>query len=151
MNYIYRTVKVIVVANPANTNALVASKVATSIPSKNFSCLTRLDEERLKNFISSKIKEDGLSTVTSNDISNVFIFGNHSATQVPITESGLVSLGECYKTLNDFIDQDWVSSSLSTMVFNPTIHSFFFNILKIVLLYYLPSNIYNRFNNEVQQ
>ena len=41
-----KTVKVVVVGNPANTNALICSKYAPSIPKENFSCLTRLDQNR---------------------------------------------------------------------------------------------------------
>lgn len=41
-----KTVKVCVVGNPANTNALIASHFAPSIPKENFSALTRLDENR---------------------------------------------------------------------------------------------------------
>lgn len=43
-----KTVKVLVVGNPANTNCLIASKNAPSIPQENFSCLTRLDHNRAK-------------------------------------------------------------------------------------------------------
>ncbi|KAL0621357.1 Malate dehydrogenase, cytoplasmic, partial [Plecturocebus cupreus] len=46
--YAKKSVKVIVVGNPANTNCLTASKSAPSIPKENFSCLTRLDHNRAK-------------------------------------------------------------------------------------------------------
>jgi malate dehydrogenase len=45
-----KTVKVLVVGNPANTNCLIASKYAPSIPKENFTCLTRLDHNRAKGF-----------------------------------------------------------------------------------------------------
>ena len=54
-----RDVKVLVVANPANTNALVAMKSAPSIPSKNFTALTRLDQERLRGFIVANVNQTG--------------------------------------------------------------------------------------------
>ena len=41
-----KTVKVLVVGNPANTNALICSKFAPSIPKENFSAMTRLDQNR---------------------------------------------------------------------------------------------------------
>lgn len=44
--YAKKTVKVVVVGNPANTNALICSRYAPSIPKENFSCLTRLDQNR---------------------------------------------------------------------------------------------------------
>ena len=104
--YASRDVKVLVVANPANTNMLVLLKTVKKIPKKNFSCLTRLDEERLRYFIAEKINKDlniekgnseSIGDDVSNDVSrienmkkiisakdikNVFIFGNHSTTQV---------------------------------------------------------------------
>ena len=54
--YAKKDVKVIVVANPANTNCLVALSVATTLNPSNFSCLTRLDHERLRSMISLKTK-----------------------------------------------------------------------------------------------
>ncbi|KAL7991340.1 hypothetical protein Chor_015596 [Crotalus horridus] len=75
--YAKKTVKVIVVGNPANTNCLVASKSAPTIPKENFSCLTRLDHNRAKSQIALKVD------VTAKDVKNVIIWGNHSSTQYP--------------------------------------------------------------------
>lgn len=94
--YASRDVKVLVVANPANTNCLVAIKTATNIPPSNFSCLTRLDEERLKSLISKKVSADLGITVSSMSLSNVFIFGNHSTTQVAHITEGVLSGIEGY-------------------------------------------------------
>ena len=44
--YAKKTCKIVVVGNPANTNCLIASKCAPSIPKENFTCLTRLDHNR---------------------------------------------------------------------------------------------------------
>ena len=44
--YAKKTCKIVVVGNPANTNCLIASRYAPSIPKENFSCLTRLDHSR---------------------------------------------------------------------------------------------------------
>lgn len=49
-----KTVKVLVVGNPANTNALIASTCAPSIPKENFSALTRLDQNRATGQIAAK-------------------------------------------------------------------------------------------------
>lgn len=91
-------VKVLVVANPANTNCLVAIKSAKNIPSNNFTCLTRLDQERLRGFV-TKIINDKCSEnvfngkmINSSDIKNVSIFGNHSTTQVPYLASATVDI-----------------------------------------------------------
>ncbi|EMP32931.1 Malate dehydrogenase, cytoplasmic [Chelonia mydas] len=75
--YAKKTVKVVVVGNPANTNCLTASKSAPSIPKENFSCLTRLDQNRAKAQIALKLG------VTASDVKNVIIWGNHSSTQYP--------------------------------------------------------------------
>ncbi len=70
-------VKVLVVANPANTNCLVALTEASRIPTKNFCALTYLDHQRAKGQIASRLG------VPANCIKNVTIWGNHSETQYP--------------------------------------------------------------------
>ncbi|XP_068328606.1 malate dehydrogenase [NADP], chloroplastic-like [Pyrus communis] len=70
-------VKVIVVGNPCNTNALICLKNAPNIPAKNFHALTRLDENRAKCQLALK------AGVFYDKVSNVTIWGNHSTTQVP--------------------------------------------------------------------
>lgn len=72
-----KTVKVLVVGNPANTNALVCSHFAPSIPKENFTAMTRLDQNRAQAEIASRLK-----TNVSN-VKNVIIWGNHSSTQFP--------------------------------------------------------------------
>ncbi|KAG9158362.1 hypothetical protein Leryth_024242 [Lithospermum erythrorhizon] len=72
-----RNVKVMVVGNPCNTNALICMKNAPDIPAKNFHALTRLDENRAKCQLALK------AGVFYDKVSNVTIWGNHSTTQVP--------------------------------------------------------------------
>ncbi|KAL8533198.1 hypothetical protein ACS0TY_009444 [Phlomoides rotata] len=72
-----RNVKVIVVGNPCNTNALICLKNAPNIPAKNFHALTRLDENRAKCQLALK------AGVFYDQVSNMTIWGNHSTTQVP--------------------------------------------------------------------
>jgi len=72
-----KTVKVLVVGNPANTNACILSKYAPSIPKENFSCMTRLDQNRAQAQISSRLG------IANDCVSNVIIWGNHSSTQYP--------------------------------------------------------------------
>ncbi len=72
-----RGIKVVVVGNPANTNALIARANAPDIAPENFTAMTRLDHNRAKAQIAGKT-----STHVSN-ITGVTIWGNHSATQVP--------------------------------------------------------------------
>lgn len=72
-----KDVKVLVVGNPANTNALICSHYAPSIPKENFTAMTRLDQNRATAQIA---KRQG---VTVSEVQNVVIWGNHSSTQVP--------------------------------------------------------------------
>uniref|UniRef100_A0A452FPU2 Lactate/malate dehydrogenase C-terminal domain-containing protein n=1 Tax=Capra hircus TaxID=9925 RepID=A0A452FPU2_CAPHI len=79
-------VKALVVGNPANTNCLTISKSAPSIPKENFSCLTRLDHNQAKAQTALKLG------VTSEDVKNVIIWGNHSSTQYPDVNHAKVKL-----------------------------------------------------------
>jgi len=72
-----RDIKVLVVGNPANTNALIASRNARSIDARNFTAMTRLDHNRTLALLADKTG----THVT--DIKRVVIWGNHSATQYP--------------------------------------------------------------------
>ena len=69
-----KTVKVLVVGNPANTNALICSHYAPSIPKQNFTALTRLDQSRAESIMAEKTNSK------VEDIKNIYIWGNHSAT-----------------------------------------------------------------------
>jgi malate dehydrogenase len=70
-------IKVLVVGNPANTNALIAMNNAPDIASERFTAMTRLDHNRAKAQLAQKVG------VTVNDITRMTIWGNHSATQYP--------------------------------------------------------------------
>jgi malate dehydrogenase len=70
-------VRVLVVGNPANTNALIAASHAPDIPGSRFTAMTRLDHNRA---LSQLAKKTGSSV---NDIRHLTIWGNHSATQYP--------------------------------------------------------------------
>ena len=67
----------LVVGNPANTNALICSLNAPNIPKENFTALTRLDHNRAVFQIANKV-----NTAVEN-VKDVVIWGNHSATQYP--------------------------------------------------------------------
>ncbi|KAI9190159.1 Malate dehydrogenase, cytoplasmic [Blastocladiella emersonii ATCC 22665] len=81
-----KSVRVVVVGNPANTNALVCSHYAPSIPARNFSALTRLDENRARSMIANRVG------VAVDRVKNVAVWGNHSNTQFPCTDHGSVLL-----------------------------------------------------------
>ncbi len=70
-------IKVLVVGNPANTNSLIAQQNARDIPAERFTAMTRLDHNRAIAQLSSK------TGTAVRDITNVTIWGNHSATQYP--------------------------------------------------------------------
>lgn len=72
-----RDVKVLVVGNPCNTNALICMSNAPNIPKRNFHAMTRLDQNRAASQLAEK------AHVAIDDVSQVCIWGNHSTTQVP--------------------------------------------------------------------
>ena len=72
-----RDIKVLVVGNPANTNALIAQRNAPDINPRQFTAMMRLDHNRALTQLASKLD------VTLADITNMTIWGNHSSTQYP--------------------------------------------------------------------
>tara|TARA_R110002072_G_scaffold83915_8_gene190246 strand:- start:6957 stop:7937 length:981 start_codon:yes stop_codon:yes gene_type:complete len=101
-----KNIKVLVVGNPANTNALITQRNAPDISPRNFTAMTRLDHNRAKTQIALKTGK------TVNDVSNMTIWGNHSATQYPDLFNAKVN-GEA---AIDLIDQTWYENE-----FIPTI------------------------------
>jgi|TARA_R110001599_G_scaffold65662_6_gene185187 malate dehydrogenase len=93
-----KNIKVLVVGNPANTNALIAQRNAPSISPRNFTAMTRLDHNRAMTQIAIKTGK------TVNDVSNMTIWGNHSATQYPDLFNAKVS----GQTASDLVDQAWL-------------------------------------------
>jgi malate dehydrogenase len=77
-------VRVFVVGNPANTNCLICMKNAPDIPRERFSAMTRLDELRAKAQLAKK------AGVSVKDVTNMTIWGNHSATQFPDFENAKI-------------------------------------------------------------
>nr|GEV79482.1 malate dehydrogenase [Tanacetum cinerariifolium] len=99
--------KVLVVANPANTNALILKEFAPSIPAKNITCLTRLDHNRALGQISEKLN------VQVSDVKNVIIWGNHSSTRYPDVTHATVG-DKPVRTL--IKDDEWLESSFISTV-----------------------------------
>lgn len=99
-----KTVKVLVVGNPANTNCMIAQRSAPSIPAENFTCLTRLDMNRAKAQIASRIGTQ------VEQVKNVIIWGNHSSTQYPDVNHGTVDLPEGRVGIRQAVkDDDWLN------------------------------------------
>lgn len=102
-----KSVQVCVVGNPANTNALIASHYAPSIPKKNFTALTRLDENRALSILAER------TGTPVEDIINMHIWGNHSATQYPDTFHATVR----GKPLREVVGDDaWLDGPFLTKV-----------------------------------
>lgn len=91
-------VKVLVVGNPANTNALIAMRNAPELRAEQFSAMTRLDHNRAKSQVAAKF---GVSVAT---VERMIIWGNHSSTQVP-DPSYVTVAGEPVKSR---LDEAWV-------------------------------------------
>ena len=93
-----RNVKVLVVGNPANTNAYIAMKSAPDLPAKNFTAMLRLDHNRALSQLAAK------ASVAVGDIEKMIVWGNHSPTMYP--DYRFASVGG--KSLKDLInDEAW--------------------------------------------
>ena len=91
-------VRVVVVGNPCNTNALIAMHSAPDVPNQRFTAMTRLDQNRAISQLSSKLG------VTAGSISRMSIWGNHSPTMFPDFYHAKVD-GD---NITDRVDNDWL-------------------------------------------
>ena len=93
-------VRVVVTGNPANTNALIASRHADGIPASRFTALTRLDHNRARAQLAAKARRPVA------DVTNVTIWGNHSATQYADAFNARI----CGKPADEWIADDaWIA------------------------------------------
>ena len=90
-------IKVLVVGNPANTNALITQRNAPRIDPRNFTAMTRLDHNRAMTQIALKTNS------TVNDVQHMTIWGNHSATQYP----DLYNAHVAGRKAIELVDQEW--------------------------------------------
>ncbi|MBM4239372.1 MAG: malate dehydrogenase [Gammaproteobacteria bacterium] len=93
-----RDVRVLVVGNPANTNALIAMKNAPSLKPQSFTAMTRLDHNRALSQLAEKTGNH------VNDIQKMIIWGNHSATQYP-------DINHCFvkgQPARSLVDAEWI-------------------------------------------
>lgn len=106
-----KDVKVLVVGNPANTNAFICSHYAPTIPRENFTAMTRLDQNRAQANIAAKVG------VPVENVKNVIIWGNHSATQFPDAKHATVKVGNVEKSVYDAIgDENYLKSDFVTTI-----------------------------------
>jgi malate dehydrogenase len=95
-------IRVLVVGNPANTNALIAQSHAPDVPAERFTAMTRLDQNRAYSQLAKKLG------VTVNDIKKLAIWGNHSATQYPDLFRAEVNGKSAAEAVND---QAWLADT----------------------------------------
>jgi malate dehydrogenase len=93
-----RSLRVLVVGNPANTNALIASRNAPGLERRNFTAMTRLDHNRALSQLAAK------TGAHVNDIKRMTIWGNHSSTQYPDLSHAQVR----GKPAKGLVDQPWI-------------------------------------------
>jgi malate dehydrogenase len=101
-----RNIRVLVVGNPANTNALIARANAKDLNPRNFTAMTRLDHNRA---LSQLAEKTGTHTT---DVRRLTIWGNHSSTQYPDLSHATVA-GKAAKSL---VDQKWIEETFIPVV-----------------------------------
>ena len=100
-------VRVLVVGNPCNTNALIAMNSASGVPNDRFFAMTRLDENRAKSQLAEK------AGVHNSDITNLCIWGNHSATQYPDYTNAKINGKPVTETITD---TEWLQGEFISTV-----------------------------------
>ena len=93
-------VKVLVVGNPANTNALIAMSNADGVPSERFTAMTRLDQNRARTQLAKK------AGAAVGDVTKLAVWGNHSPTMYPDVFNAQVAGGDAWQAVGQ--DQDWL-------------------------------------------
>jgi malate dehydrogenase len=101
-----RNVRVLVVGNPANTNALIAQRNAPGLNQRNFTAMVRLDHNRALSQLAEKTGSH------STKIKKVTIWGNHSATQYPDLHAATVD----GKSALSLVDQTWYADTFIPVV-----------------------------------
>lgn len=105
----HKTCKVIVVGNPANTNAFIVSHYAKSIPKENFTALTRLDHNRAQGQLAKRLG------VRVEDVEGTIIWGNHSITQYPDVSN--VTIKDMPLKMEE-LGEEWIRSEFIPTVQN---------------------------------
>jgi malate dehydrogenase len=99
-----RDIKVLVVGNPANTNALITQRNAPDIDPRNFTAMMRLDHNRAKTQIAQKL------SVPVTSVSTMTVWGNHSATQYPDLFHARVQGATGSEIASEAVEQSWYES-----------------------------------------
>ncbi|KAJ8308344.1 hypothetical protein KUTeg_013218, partial [Tegillarca granosa] len=107
----YAKKTVVVVGNPANTNAFICSHYAPSIPKENFSALTRLDQNRAQNQIAARLG------IPNSDVQDCIIWGNHSNTQFPDVCHAKAKVDGKFVPVQDAVkDDNWIKNEFISTV-----------------------------------
>lgn len=102
-----RDVRILVVGNPCNTNCLIARENAPDVPAERWFAMTRLDENRARTQLAKK------AGVPVAEVSNVGIWGNHSATQFPDYQNARIGGRPATEVIRD---QAWLQGEFLTTV-----------------------------------
>jgi malate dehydrogenase len=105
-NHASRDIRVLVVGNPANTNALITQCNAPDIDPRNFTAMTRLDHNRAIAQLAAKTGKH------VSDIRQMIIWGNHSATQYPDIHQATVA----GQPANEVVDESWLTDEFIPVV-----------------------------------
>ena len=101
-----KDIKILVVGNPANTNALIAQQNAPDLDPRRFTAMTRLDHNRAVSQLAAR------TGTTVNDITNMTIWGNHSVTQFPDIHHAVVQVNGKGQNAYDLVnDQAWYADT----------------------------------------
>src|SRR5438128_660956 len=100
-------VRILVVGNPCNTNCLVGYNNGRSIPAERWTAMTRLDHNRARSALAKK------AGVGCGDVTNVTIWGNHSATQYPDFTNAKIKGRPAPEVIND---RAWLENTFVPMV-----------------------------------
>jgi len=106
-NHAANDVRVMVVGNPCNTNCLIAMNNAPDVPDARFFAMTRLDENRAKTQLAQK------ANVAVSSVSNMCIWGNHSATQYPDFTNAQINGTPATDSISD---HDWLKGEFISTV-----------------------------------
>ncbi len=100
-------VRIAVVGNPANTNALIAAANADGVPADRFSAMMRLDENRARTQLATK------AGVAVDQVTNLAVWGNHSPTMVPDVDNALIGGRPATEVIGD---DAWLTGEFLTTV-----------------------------------
>ncbi len=99
-------VRVVVVGNPCNTNALIAMNSAPDLPRERFTAMTRLDQNRAVSQLAGRLG------VTAGAVSRMVIWGNHGPSMYPDFHQATVN----GKAVADLVDHDWLTGDFASTV-----------------------------------